>query len=48
MKNLLKKILTPIIERRFVLPLLAFAAGLPSLPALAEEASVWMLQPGGR
>ena len=39
MKNLLKKILTPIIKRRLVLPLLAFAAGLPSLPALAEEAA---------
>src|SRR5580704_10818997 len=38
MKNLLKKILTPIIEPRLVLPLLTFAAGLPSLPALAEEA----------
>jgi pimeloyl-ACP methyl ester carboxylesterase len=39
MKHLLKKILTPIIERRLVLPLLAFAAGLPSLPALAQEAA---------
>jgi pimeloyl-ACP methyl ester carboxylesterase len=39
MKHLLKKILTPIIERRLLLPLLAFAAGLPSLPALAEEAA---------
>jgi pimeloyl-ACP methyl ester carboxylesterase len=39
MKNLLKKILTPIIEPRLVLPLLTFAAGLPSLPALAEEAA---------
>jgi len=48
MKNLLKKIFDPNINRRLLLPLLAFAAGLPSLPALAEEASVWMLQPGGR
>jgi pimeloyl-ACP methyl ester carboxylesterase len=40
MKHLLKKILTPIIERRLLLPLLAFAAGLPSLPALAEEAAL--------
>jgi pimeloyl-ACP methyl ester carboxylesterase len=39
MKHLLKKILMPIIERRLVLPLLAFAAGLPSLPALAQEAA---------
>ena len=39
MKTLLKKILTPIMERRLVLPLLAFAAGLSSLPALAEEAA---------
>ena len=39
MKHLSKKILTPIIERRLVLPLLAFAAGLPSLPALAQEAA---------
>ena len=39
MKHLLKKILTPIIERRLVLPLLGFAAGLPGLPALAQEAA---------
>jgi hypothetical protein len=39
MKNSLKKILTPIIDRRLLLPLLAFAAGLPSLSALAEEAA---------
>jgi len=39
MKHLLKKILTPIIERRLVLSLLSFAAGLPSLPALAQEAA---------
>jgi hypothetical protein len=37
MKHLLKKILTLIIERRLVLPLMGFAAGLPSLPALAQE-----------
>jgi pimeloyl-ACP methyl ester carboxylesterase len=39
MKNSLKNILTPIIDRRLLLPLLAFAAGFPSLPALAEEAA---------
>ena len=39
MKHLLKKILTPIIERRLVLSLLSFAAGLSSLPALAQEAA---------
>jgi len=39
MKHLLKKILIPIIERRLVLPLLGLAAGLPSLPALAQEAA---------
>jgi hypothetical protein len=39
MKHLLKKILTPITERRLVLPLLGFAAGLPGLPALAQEAA---------
>src|SRR5271166_3581785 len=39
MKHLLKKILTPIIERRLLLSLLSFAAGLPSLPALAQEAA---------
>jgi len=39
MKHLLKKILTLIIERRLVLPLMGFAAGLPSLPALAQEAA---------
>jgi hypothetical protein len=38
MKHLLKKILTPIMQRRLILPLLSFAAGLPGLPALAEEA----------
>jgi pimeloyl-ACP methyl ester carboxylesterase len=39
MKHLLKKILTPIIERRLVLPLLGLAAGLPILPTLAQEAA---------
>src|SRR5271165_3203084 len=39
MKHLFKKILTPIIERRLVLSLLSFAAGLPSLSALAQEAA---------
>ena len=47
MKHLLKKILTPIIERRLVLPLLAFAAGLPSLPALAQEAAQVTARRGG-
>jgi pimeloyl-ACP methyl ester carboxylesterase len=39
MKHLLKKTLTQIIEWRLVLPLLAFAAGLPGLPAIAQEAT---------
>jgi pimeloyl-ACP methyl ester carboxylesterase len=39
MKHLLKKILTPIIEWRLVLPLLGFAAGLPISPSLAQEAA---------
>jgi hypothetical protein len=36
MKHLLKKIVTPIIERRLVLPLLGWAAGLLILPAQAQ------------
>jgi pimeloyl-ACP methyl ester carboxylesterase len=39
MKPLLKKMTTPLMERRAVLPLLAFAMGLASLPALAQEAA---------
>jgi pimeloyl-ACP methyl ester carboxylesterase len=39
MNRLLKKILTPILERRLVLSLLSFAAGLPGLPVLAQEAA---------
>ena len=38
MKFLLKKMMTRIMERRLVLTPLAFAAGLASLPALAQEA----------
>src|SRR5258708_37283850 len=39
MKYLLKKISIPIMERQLVLPSLAFAAGLASLPALAQDAT---------
>jgi pimeloyl-ACP methyl ester carboxylesterase len=39
MKYLLKKISIPIMERQLVLPSLAFAAGLTSLPALAQDAT---------
>jgi pimeloyl-ACP methyl ester carboxylesterase len=39
MKSLLKKMTTPFMERRAVLPLLAFATGLAGLPALAQEAA---------
>jgi pimeloyl-ACP methyl ester carboxylesterase len=39
MKSLLKKLMSPIMKRRLVLTPLAFAAGLVSLPALAQEAA---------
>jgi len=39
MKPVLKKIMTPILERRLVLPLLAFTGGLAGLPALAQQAT---------
>ena len=39
MKPLLKKMMPPIMERRVILPLLAFATVLASLSALAQEAT---------
>ena len=39
MNYLLKKIIIPITERQLVLPLLAFAAGLTSLAAPAQDAT---------
>ena len=39
MNYLLKKMIFPLTERQLVLPSLAFAAGLTSLPALAQDAT---------